>query len=56
MTSIKNWSFVAYSKKNSYTREEALATAEKYGLLDEVDYLIEHGYSPNAALAEWDIL
>lgn len=51
-----SWSFVAYSKTKSYTRDEALAQAAKYGLQEEVTYLIEHGYSPNEALAEWDCL
>lgn len=51
-----HWSFVAVSESVSPTKEVALATAEKYGLYDEVSYLIEHGYSPTEALAEWDIL
>ena len=51
-----HWSFVAASERTCPTRKEALATAEKYGLYDEVSYLMEHGYSPTEALAEWDIL
>ena len=35
---------------------EALAIAAEYGCEEEVYYLIEHGYSPVAALAEWDLL
>ena len=51
-----HWSFVAVTKKKSYTREEALRIAELFGLSEEIDYLMAHGHSPNAALAEWDIL
>lgn len=51
-----SWSFVAVSNQKHFTKEEAIATAEKYGLQDEVTYLINHGYSPTEALAEWDIL
>ena len=51
-----HWSFVAVAEKKSYTREEALHIAEKYGLSEEINYLMLHGYSPNAALAEWDLL
>ena len=51
-----NWSFVAYCQPKSYTREEAVAQAAKYGLQEEITYLIEHGYSPTEALAEWDCL
>lgn len=39
------------------TREQAIATAAKYGLIGEVIYEMDHnGLSPEAALAEWDIL
>lgn len=38
------------------TREEALATASKYCLEAEVQSLLDRGYSPEEALAEWDIL
>ena len=53
---MTHWSFVAVASKRSYTREEALQQAEKYGLQYEIRYLMDHGHSPNAALAEWDIL
>jgi hypothetical protein len=51
-----HWSFVAVSSKKDYTKEEALRKAKKYGLQAEISYLMDHGHSPNAALAEWDIL
>ncbi len=39
------------------TREEALATANKYGLEAEVRYAMDvNGCDPSDALAEWDIL
>ena len=57
MTVIKNsWSFVAFSQVKSYNKEEAIAKAAEYGLQEEITYLMEHGYSPNEALAEWDII
>jgi len=57
MDTVRNsWSFVAASNTKSYTREEAIALAEKYGLVYEVTYLMDNGYSPNEALAEWDLL
>lgn len=57
MTVIKNsWSFIAFSEVKSYTREEAIVRASEYGLQEEVTYLMNHGYSPNEALAEWDCL
>jgi hypothetical protein len=51
-----SWSFVSYSNVRSYTREEAVLEASKWGLQDEVTYLMDNGYSPNEALSEWDIL
>ena len=51
-----SWSFIAVSEAKSYTKEEALTRAAEYGLEEEVNYLISHGYSPNEALAEWDVL
>lgn len=57
MKTIRNsWSFVAASNNRSLTRKEALITAEKYGLREEISYLLDNGYTPNEALAEWDIL
>lgn len=57
MSLVENsWSFVAVSTVKSYTREEAIFEASKYGLEEEVTYLMDNGYSPNEALAEWDIL
>ena len=57
MSIVRNsWSFVAASSNRSLTRKEALITAEKYGLRDEVSYLISNGYTPNEALAEQGIL
>jgi hypothetical protein len=39
------------------TREEAIATAMKFGLQGEVIYEMDHnGLSPEEALSEWDIL
>ena len=39
------------------TRSQAITTASRYGLAREVAYLIDHkNYSPEEALAEWDIL
>ena len=51
-----SWSFVAASSNKSYTREEAILEASKWGLQDEVTYLMDNGDSPNEALAEWDLL
>lgn len=51
-----SWSFVAASSNKSYTREEAILEASKYGLQEEVIYLMDNGDSPNEALAEWDLL
>lgn len=57
MTCIKNsWSFIAVSSTRSYTRSEAILLADKYNLTSEVIYLMDNGYSPNEALAEWDLL
>lgn len=38
------------------TEEQALATAEKYSLKEEVQYLIDKGFSPLEALEYWDII
>jgi hypothetical protein len=38
------------------TREEALEYAAKFGLQNEVETLINEGYSPDEALYEWDLL
>jgi len=51
-----SWSFVAVTNSRSLSREEALATAAKYGLEEDITYFMEHGYTPNEALAELDIL
>lgn len=37
-----------------YTYEEAIAVAANYGLEEEVKYLMDHGYTPDEALREWD--
>lgn len=37
-----------------YTREEALAIAKECGIVEEVTYLMDHGYTPDEALREWD--
>jgi len=37
-----------------YTYEEAIAAATEYGLLEEVKYLMDHGFTPDEALREWD--
>lgn len=39
-----------------YTREEALAIAKEYGMVQEISYLMEHGFTPDEALREWDCL
>lgn len=37
------------------TREEALLEASKYGLEVEVEYLMDHGFTPDEALREYDV-
>lgn len=37
-----------------YTYEEAIAAAAVYGLQYEVKYLMDHGFTPDEALREWD--
>ena len=37
-----------------YTREEALAVAKEYGMVQEISYLMDHGFTPDEALREWD--
>lgn len=37
-----------------YTYEEAIAAAANYGLEEEVKYLMDHGFTPDEALREWD--
>ena len=37
-----------------YTEEQAIAEAKKYGLEEEVKYLMAHGYTPDEALREYD--
>lgn len=44
------------SASYSMTEEQALATAEKYDLEEEVQYLIDKGFSPLEALEYWDII
>ena len=53
---VNHWSFVAVTEQKYYTIEEALLIAEKYGLTDEITYLMDHGHTPSDALAEWDLL
>lgn len=36
------------------TEEQAIAEAAKWGLEEEVKYLMEHGYTPDEALREFD--
>lgn len=38
------------------TREEAIMIASEWDLDYEVNELIEHGATPEEALAEWDLL
>ena len=38
-----------------YTKEEALARAERFGLRHEVATAMGFGLSPNEALEDWDI-
>lgn len=39
------------------SKQEAIATAAKYGLTREVIYEMDHnGCTPEEALSEWDIL
>ena len=37
------------------TREEAIVKAEKRNLQVEVIWCMDHGYTPEEALDEWDI-
>lgn len=37
------------------TREEAISIACKYNLQAEVTWCINHGYTPEEALYEWDL-
>lgn len=37
------------------SRQEAIQIAELYCLEEEITYLMNNGYSPDAALQEWDI-
>lgn len=37
-----------------YTYEEAIAEAAKWGLEEEVKYLMDHGFTPDEALREWN--
>ena len=37
-----------------YTYDEAIAVATNYGLEEEVKYLMDHGFTPDEALREWD--
>ena len=37
------------------SRQEAIQIAELYCLEEEIIYLMNNGYSPDAALQEWDI-
>mgnify|MGYP007012572712 CR=1 FL=1 len=39
-----------------YTYDEAIAAAANYGLEEEVKYLMDHGYTPDEALREWDCM
>lgn len=39
-----------------YTRNEAIKIARAFGLEEEVTALLQNGYTPNEALAEWDLL
>ncbi len=48
--------FINPLKIRIMNRQEAIAVAMKYGLEEEVNYYMDHGYSPEAALSEWDIL
>lgn len=42
------------SNMSYYTYEEAIAAAANYGLKEEVKYLMDHGFTPDEALREWD--
>lgn len=37
------------------SKQEAIQIAELYCLEEEIIYLMNNGYSPDAALQEWDI-
>lgn len=39
-----------------YTYEEAIDVAANYGLAEEIKYLMDHGFTPDEALREWDCL
>lgn len=58
MSIVRNsWSFVAASnEKRNYTKDEALAMADKNDLTDEVEYLLNQGFSPTEALSVCGLL
>ena len=45
-----------FKAKRKLAQEEALRYASRYGLASEVRTCLEHGYSPEEALLEWDLL
>lgn len=55
--SNNGYKFECLTKKyKTMTKDEALATAAKYGLEYEVQHSLDEGFTPEGALAEWDIL
>lgn len=44
------------SNMSYYTYEEAIDAAANYGLAEEIKYLMDHGFTPDEALREWDCL
>ena len=54
--SMNGYRFETLTVRHNMTVEEALATAQKYMLENEVQWCIDNGYTPEEALLEWDIL
>lgn len=48
--------FDIFKAKRALAQQAALEYANRYGLRGEVEYCLEHGYSPEEALLEWDLL
>lgn len=38
------------------TKEEAIALAAKYNLQEDVEFMIDNGWTPEEAIDEWDII
>ena len=49
------WYTKVHPSTPKFTRAEALDMAKEHGLESEVATAMEHGYTPDEALQEWDI-